>query len=272
MMIWLPLGLGALLLAGAVFLQRRRRRTRLARFRAEWGQASERERDMPPISLYHRTLAPPDECPLDERTGRDLDLDAVFATLDRTESAVGQQLLYHRLRTTPTSDNLAGFEAIMTRLSQDATERERIQLALARLRGASGDLWWLTQPGVLDAKRRDLVFPILAPVVPVALLLSTVWPLAVGVVIVGVLTNWTLRYLTAPRIGPLLHPFRQLEPLIGAAQTVCPVMTGGGAPLGPGLGGATSSDWAACGAWPAGSAAIRWWPTTLPTRSSSSQI
>ena len=46
MMIWLPVGLSALLLSGAVFLQRRRRRTRLARFRAEWGQAPERERDM----------------------------------------------------------------------------------------------------------------------------------------------------------------------------------------------------------------------------------
>lgn len=106
MMIWLPVGLSALLLSGAVFLQRRRRRTRLARFRAEWGQAPERERDMSQISLYHRTPATPDECPLDERTGSDLDLDAVFAMLDRTESAVGQQLLYHRFRTTPTSDNL----------------------------------------------------------------------------------------------------------------------------------------------------------------------
>jgi len=45
---------------------------------------------MPQIALYHRTLAMPDECSLDARIGRDLDLDAVFATLDRIESAVGQ--------------------------------------------------------------------------------------------------------------------------------------------------------------------------------------
>jgi DNA mismatch repair ATPase MutS len=38
---------------------------------------------------------------LDDRTADDLHLGAVFAQLDRTESALGQQALYHRLQTGP---------------------------------------------------------------------------------------------------------------------------------------------------------------------------
>ncbi len=232
---WLPLGIVAFLFAGLALLQRRHRRTLLARFRAEWGHPSERERDIRAIWLYHGTLATESECPLDERTGKDLDLDALFAVLDRTESTVGQQLLYHRLRTTPTSDNLEAFESLMVRLGEDARERERVQLSLARLRGHSGDLWWLTQPGVLDVKPRDLVFPLLAPVVPVALLLSVIWPQAFLVVIAGVLTNWAVRYVSAPRLGLLLHPFRQLGPVIAIAESLRPLIATDSASLGPSI-------------------------------------
>ena len=235
MAFWFPLGIVAFVVAALALQQRRHRRKLLARFRAEWGHPSERERDIPAICLYHRTFATDSECPLDERTGKDLDFDALFAMLDRTESGLGQQLLYHRIRITPTSDNLEAFETLMVRLADDAPERERVQLSLARLRGHSGDLWWLTQPGVLDIKPRDRVFLLLAPVVPVALLLSTVWPQAFLVAIVGVLTNWTVRYVTAPRLGPLLHPFRQLGPVLATAASLGPLIAKDGASIGPSL-------------------------------------
>ena len=117
MAFWLPVGLVVVILAGFDLLARRRRRRLLERLRAEWGRSTERTRDLPEISHYHRVFAVDGESPLDARTGEDLDLDAVFAVLDRTESDIGQQLLYHRLRTTPASDDLAAFEALMTRLS-----------------------------------------------------------------------------------------------------------------------------------------------------------
>ena len=197
MAFWFPLGFVALLFAWLAFSQRRGRRKLLARFRAEWGNPSERARNIPSISLYHRTLAVKDESPLDDRTGNDLDLDEVFAALDRTESAIGRQLLYHRLRTTPTLDNVAVFESLMTLVSEDSTQREQAQLSLARLREDSGDVWWLAQPGVLAKRREDVVFPLLAPVVPVALLLATVWPQGLGVAIVGIFVNLIVRYVMA---------------------------------------------------------------------------
>ena len=49
------------------------------------------------------------------RSGRsdlgDLNLDDVFAALDRTESTLGQHALYHRLRTAPVADHLEAFDA-----------------------------------------------------------------------------------------------------------------------------------------------------------------
>jgi hypothetical protein len=67
------------------------------------------------------------------------------------------------------------------------------------------------------------------------LALATVWPPAVGIVILGLLTNMTLRYVHAPRLGPLLRPFRQLGPLLATATALQPMVTGDLSPLGPTL-------------------------------------
>ena len=102
---------------------------------------------MDAIVEYHRSIVltqGPGRA-LDDRTWTDLDMDAVFRSLDRTESTLGQQLLYHRLRRQDAGD-LNQFEQLVDRLSRDAPTRERIQLALTGLRDPDGyDLWWLTQ-------------------------------------------------------------------------------------------------------------------------------
>jgi len=232
----LAVGLVALLLLWVVVSGRRRRRALLKRFRSEWGRVSTQERDVAAVALYHRTMqAGATGDGLDERTATDLDLDAVFEILDRTETNIGQQLLDQRLRSSFTRDELSAFESLMTRVSAVETERQRIQFSLTRLRGHSGDLWWLALPGVLEPKRWDVVFPLLTPVVPLALALATVWPPAVGIVILGLLTNMTLRYVHAPRLGPLLRPFRQLGPLLATATALQPMVTGDLSPLGPTL-------------------------------------
>ena len=235
MAFWLPVGLVVVILAGFDLLARRRRRRLLERLRAEWGRPTERTRDLPEISHYHRVFAVDGESPLDARTGEDLDLDAVFAVLDRTESDIGQQLLYHRLRTTPASGDLAAFEALVTRLSEDGAARERIQVSLSGLRGHPGKVWWLTQPGILETRRRDAVFPVIGLFVPVALVLTIIWPVSLVAVILGVIANMIVRYVTAPRLGPPLGPFRQVAPLLAAAEAVRPLVATCGLPVGSAL-------------------------------------
>src|SRR4249920_1680420 len=97
----------------------RGRRRLLARLRDEWGHARDRSRDMDGVADFFRVNAAPGES-LDDRTWNDLLMDDVFAHLDRTESRVGQQLLYHRLRRTAAPRALDAFDALIARVSGDA--------------------------------------------------------------------------------------------------------------------------------------------------------
>src|SRR5215471_10353705 len=81
------------------FALRRRRLT--STIRAKWGKPTPRPHKFDAIAaacrsrleLFHQVPA------VDDRTWADLDLDDVFDALDRTESTLGQQALYHRLHT-----------------------------------------------------------------------------------------------------------------------------------------------------------------------------
>src|SRR4051812_4234348 len=100
----------------------RKARTRLLeRLRAQWGEPRNRPRDMDAISDFFRSHEPASGS-LDDRTWNDLLLDDVFAHIDRTESSVGQQLLYDRLRSAPRS--LEAFEALIARALEDENRRE----------------------------------------------------------------------------------------------------------------------------------------------------
>ena len=107
--LWLVLPALLLLVVAAI---RRSRRQRLARIRATWGAPIERVRRMDAMSTSHaaRITVFTGGRSLDERTWVDLNLDDVFAAIDRTQSTLGQHALYHRLRTMPVADHLGAFE------------------------------------------------------------------------------------------------------------------------------------------------------------------
>jgi hypothetical protein len=175
------------------------------------------------IAEYHQHLcagAAPGVS-LDDRTWSDLDLDTVFASIDRTECTLGQQALYHRLRTAPVANQPDAFEALVNRLSTDAPLRGRMQRVLARLRNPYGyDLWWLAQPDAIRTRPWHVVFPIFTLVVIGCLLLSPVWGGLLLVPIFGGVLNLTMRITTARQMGPLIGPFRQVFALINAAETL----------------------------------------------------
>ena len=74
---------------------------------------------MSAISSYHFAMVGSDEAApaLDDRTWADLNMDDVFAVLDRTQSSIGQQALYRRLRAAPQAPHLDAFERVMDRVS-----------------------------------------------------------------------------------------------------------------------------------------------------------
>src|SRR5947209_5301879 len=73
-------------------------------FRERLAKRRERSTDIERASAYHTLLSQAERTDaLDDRTWRDLDLDDVFATVDRTVSQPGQQFLDHLLRTPGTT-------------------------------------------------------------------------------------------------------------------------------------------------------------------------
>ncbi|MCF2446998.1 DNA mismatch repair protein MutS [Dyadobacter sp. CY345] len=71
---------------------------------------------------------------ISDRTFQDLDLDEVFMFLDRTVSKVGQQFLYHVLRTIPGNmERVEKFESIIQILKENPEIRDQIMLEIASL-------------------------------------------------------------------------------------------------------------------------------------------
>ena len=219
---------GLILVAASAILARRERGKLLARIRLAWGDPRDRVRKMQAIADYYRSRIDPARTGdfLDKRTWDDLNLDAVFQRLDRTESTLGQQVLYYRLRSAPVAANLDAFEALVTRMGDDVEGRERAQLALARLQNPAGyDLWWLAQPDALERRPWHVIYPAVAAIMLAVLLAAFIWPGALLILIVGSVLNLTIRAMTATRVGSVIGPFRQISALIAVAETLR-VLTG----------------------------------------------
>jgi hypothetical protein len=215
----LPLIFGVLAIAALAMLSYRRSGKRLlVRLRAEWARPRRRERDIEAIADFYRSHSQGGAA-LDDRTWNDLLLDDVFAYLDRNESTVGQQMLYARLRSLP--HRLDEFEALVSCMSTDADRRERSQVALARLNDRSGYyLHRLTQPDALEWKSWHAVFPLWSLTVLAVLALAAFWPKLLFIAIVAFAANFPVRFAMAHRISREVSWFRQVGPLLSAANAL----------------------------------------------------
>jgi hypothetical protein len=172
-----------------------------------------------------------DATSLDDRTCDDLHLDAVFASLDRTVSALGQQALYHRLRSSPVAEHLDAFEALVDRIGADAATRERLHASLTPLQDSAS--YHLCTVGELDIRIRGwhAVFPLLAAVMLLAILSAPFWPPGLLIVICGVVVHFVVRIVVAGETGALLGLFHQVEPLLRAADAISTVRTAHADPI-----------------------------------------
>ena len=148
-------------------------------------------------------------------------LDEVFAAIDRTQSTLGQHALYHRLRTAPYGDHLGAFAALVERMTCDASDRERAQVALARLQDPHGyDIWWLGRANAVERRHWYFVFPILTVCTIASAALAPFWSAAVMPLVALLVLNVLVRYVTDFRIWEVARPFRQCAPLIATAEAL----------------------------------------------------
>jgi len=107
----------------------------LAELREKWGKEMDVKRDLYLISKYHRlTLNSETKEMVDDKTWDDLNMDEVFAKIDRNVSAIGRQYLYRMLRTYESDEKILGLRNQQYELFKSDRElRESIQLILNRL-------------------------------------------------------------------------------------------------------------------------------------------
>jgi len=112
-----------------------RRKKEIERLKASFGEIKDDPFDFEMIGKYFRNKDNSEAFQvLSDRTCNDLDFDELFAFLDRTNSRIGQQFLYNRLRTISlNSKNVARNEKIISSLSQDEVLRVKIQRELVQL-------------------------------------------------------------------------------------------------------------------------------------------
>lgn len=210
-----------IMVTAAIVADRRKQAMRLVELQGDWGSAIERERDMTAIAAYCRIRAVADPRTIDDRTWDDLNMDDVFCRLDRAQSALGQQLLYARLRSTPQGDHLAAFEATVTALRDDAPARERAQLALGRLRSrAAYDLCLLRQEGSLETARWQILFPIAGVSMLGMAALVPFWPPALVLLMLGAIGSLVARASVAQALRVVAGAFGQVAPLVAAAKVL----------------------------------------------------
>lgn len=189
--------------------------------RAAWGQPGTGSSNTALIARYHQAIAhEPAYQRLDDKVWQDLHLDQVFEMLDTTQSCVGQQCLYHRLRSPSSSvPDLEAFTTLVDVVQADAEVREQAQLSLRPL--SQPDSYFL--PDLLSGQalpalpgRALLPWLTMAPVLALGgLLLHPAFSLLVAALLA---LNLVFHYRSRIRIAPALRSFSQLGTLCRSAR------------------------------------------------------
>ena len=226
MSIWTGLGISAVAIVGmwllSDFQQKRRTKRTRSKLQAEWGRPR-----TPAVSdgigVYHFHESNKSRDSLDDTTWADLNLDAVFRFLDRNESALGRERLYHRLRRTSGSpEDVRGFDATVDRLRANQSARQSVQMALALITEKDEATVWnlaLDAPEPLPAW---LAFwcPMFAIAMGAVLVLTILKPALIGFTVLAVMLAYWMRARIAWRLLPWMAPFRSVSQIEAAARRI----------------------------------------------------
>lgn len=204
-------------------LSRRRRLERLrASLRDDWG----RRRLARPVTSadaeYHTDAGgSPLPSSTEDRRARDLQLDEVLRSIDRTISPLGRQLLYHQLRSEPAEEGLARLEQLVRTFSGAAATREDAQLALKCIEAARcTGVWRLCQPDGVPRRSWHVLFPVLAVLTILALLALPFWHAAFLVLLALLVASIAARAITSWQTAAVLQPFANLGPILAVADSL----------------------------------------------------
>jgi hypothetical protein len=159
-----------------------------------------------------------------DRTWRDLEGDALFRSVDHTDTPLGRQRLYAMLREPESSRQRDTVDTLATLCETSPAIREALRDALRSHRGSGG--YRLGQ--MLSAERLVTGWVRVAPVVTVMLVaLLCILPIAPKVLMVVVPLAFfgiAVRLFGLSRAGVYIGPLRELAPVLRCADRVAAVL------------------------------------------------
>ncbi|NVO85697.1 MutS-related protein [Hymenobacter terrestris] len=207
-------------------------RKRLRRLEASWQQPAARSHHFPWVARYYNAVQhEPAYHRLPDQTWEDLNGELLFELLDATVSPVGQQCLYHRLRS-PLADEAAlqEFDAAANLLAQQPVARGQALLALDQL--TADEAYYLVDL-ISGQPLPTLPGARFAPLLALGLLATLVGGFWLPVLWLGTLalalTNAVFHFRQRARIERIVRPLQQLGRLHRAGRQ----LHRAGLPLGP---------------------------------------
>jgi len=205
--------------------QRLNRAKLIANLRKKWGVAESRLRNFSELHAHFKKTQAGDDNKyvLDDRTWNDLDMDLVYAQIDRTMTIPGELALYSLLRRPLfNKEELDKRSCLINLFSQEQDIREKYQVALSKL-GKKGDVYnldilWEDRPPM---NRYAFLYSFLLFLIPIFILFgvlnhSLAW-FGLGATL---LCNMFLHYRTKQKIYEHLSSIRYLGKLIRCAISV----------------------------------------------------
>lgn len=197
----------------------------IADLREKWGDPESRSRNFSELHTHFENAQSGNgyKYALDDRTWDDLDMDLVYAQIDRTLTIPGELTLYSLLRLPLLSeDELVKRDGLIDLFLNDRTIREKYQEALARL-GRREDVYhldalWEDQPRL---KRYTFLYGFLLLLIPIFAVLGILnYDLAWFGLGVTIAANMIIHYRTKEKIYQQLSSIRYLGKLIRCATEI----------------------------------------------------
>jgi DNA mismatch repair ATPase MutS len=157
---------------------------------------------------------------LSDKTCADLDFHDLFQLIDRTNSQVGQQFLYDKLRIIPPdSSEVSGHEKLIDQFTSDENFRVNVQIQLSKL--SKLETYYITtlfQDKHLQPPKWFFFVPLLSFTNLTALVLSFFNPSMLFVIFGVFLINFVIHYWNKKNIYPYIGSLPQLLRLKGVAN------------------------------------------------------
>jgi hypothetical protein len=184
-----------------------------------WRGKIDNEQDMDLISSLYR-LNPSSDDLVDERTWTDLEMDRLFARMNRTMALPGSQFLYRQCRSSRSDrkehDHLYD---LITSFENDRRLRERLQMALLPLRKLDADLSALFA-GTWEKPPRFARWMPLYPWLFIGMVLATAFlhPMLWFLVAAMMVISWIMRLFLFDRISSKIPDCIQLVRLLNLSN------------------------------------------------------